>query len=506
MDRLIDQFSPILSSYVPTLLGALGILVVGWLVAHILASATRGIVHRTTADTRLATVFFPSEPNRAKEIQDWTGRLIFYLIMLFVLIGVFQTLQLTQVNEPLNRLLQEVFEFLPRLLSGVLLLGLAWLIATILKSAITRLLSATRIEEKLRSQADLEQDQGTSVVSSIGDTIYWLVFLLFLPAVLGALAMEGLLDPVRDMTQTLLGYLPKLFAAALILFLGWFLAKVVRRIVASLLNAAGADQLAQRVGLTQVFGTKPFSQIVGLIVYVLILLPVLIAALNALELDAITQPASNMLQTILGTIPDIFAASLILAIAYVVGRVVAPLISNVLESIGLNNVIAQFGLSKASPDSSVRPSALIGTLFMIVIMLFAVIEAMEVLGFGLMANLITDFTIFGAQILLGFLVFGLGLFLANLAHRTIEGSRMAQAHLLAKGARIAILVLATAMALREMGLADEIVNLAFGLTLGALAVAFAIALGLGGREIAAKELKEWVESIKNRGSVEDRRS
>ena len=273
MDRLIEQFSPILSSYVPTLLGALGILVVGWIVAHVLASAIRGIVHRTTADTRLANVFFPNEPARAREIQDWIGRLIFYLIMLFVLIGVFQTLQLTQVNEPLNRLLEEIFEFLPRLLSGVLLLGLAWLIATILRSGITRLLSATRIEERLRSQADLEQDQGTSVVSSIGDTIYWLVFLLFLPAVLGALAMEGLLDPVRDMTQTLLGYLPKLFAAALILFLGWFLAKVIRRIVASLLSAAGADHLAQRVGLTQVFGTTPLSQIVGLIVYVLILLP-----------------------------------------------------------------------------------------------------------------------------------------------------------------------------------------------------------------------------------------
>ena len=213
-----------------------------------------------------------------------------------------------------------------------------------------------------------------------------------------------------------------------------------------------------------------------------------------------------MLQTILGTLPDIFAAGLILAIAYVVGRVVAPLISNVLDSIGFNNVIARLGLSKTTPDSSVRPSALIGTLFMIVILLFATIEATEVLGFGLLANLITDFTIFGAQVLLGFLVFGLGLFLANLAHRTIEGSRIARAPLLAKGARIAILVLATAMALREMGLADEIVNLAFGLTLGALAVAFAIALGLGGREIAAKELKEWVESIKNRGSVEDRRS
>ena len=497
MDQLIEQFSPILSSYVPHLLGAMGILVVGWIVAHLLASATRGVIHRTTADMRLANAFFPDEPSREKEIRNGAGRLVFFLIMLFVLIGVFQTLQLTQVNEPLNRLLQEVFQFLPRLLSGALLLGLAWFIATVLRSGVTRLLSATRMEEKLRSQADLGQEQGTPLISSIGDTVYWLVFLFFLPAILGALALEGLLDPVRDMTQTLLGYLPKLFAAALILILGWFLAKVVRRIVTSLLQAAGADRLAERIGLTQVLGAQALSQIIGLIVYVLILLPVLIASLNALELNAITLPASNMLQTILGTLPDFFAAALILGIAYVVGKVVAPLISNVLQSLGFNDMFARMGLSKATQDSSVRPSALVGTLLMIVIMLFAAMEATEVLGLGLLANLIADFTVFGAQILLGLLVFGLGLYLANLAHRTIVGSRIAQASILANGARVAILVLTTAMALREMGLADEIVNLAFGLTLGALAVALAIALGLGGREIAATELKDWVKSIKN---------
>jgi len=65
-------------------------------------------------------------------------------------------------------------------------------------------------------------------------------------------------------------------------------------------------------------------------------------------------------------------------------------------------------------------------------------------------------------------------------------------------ARIAIIVLTTAMALRQMGLADDIVNLAFGLTLGALAIAFALALGLGGREIASTGLRTLVDSMKSK--------
>jgi uncharacterized membrane protein YedE/YeeE len=94
------------------------------------------------------------------------------------------------------------------------------------------------------------------------------------------------------------------------------------------------------------------------------------------------------------------------------------------------------------------------------------------------------------------IIFALGLYLAMLAVRTIQASGVAQASLLALAARLTILVLAGAMALRQMGFANEIINLAFGLLLGAVAVAVAIAFGIGGRDIAARELEEWVRVLK----------
>ena len=57
------------------------------------------------------------------------------------------------------------------------------------------------------------------------------------------------------------------------------------------------------------------------------------------------------------------------------------------------------------------------------------------------------------------------------------------------------------MALRQMGLANEIINLAFGLLLGAIAVAVALAFGLGGREIAARTLTEWQQRLRARGDL-----
>ncbi|NIO72751.1 MAG: mechanosensitive ion channel, partial [Anaerolineae bacterium] len=136
----------------------------------------------------------------------------------------------------------------------------------------------------------------------------------------------------------------------------------------------------------------------------------------------------------------------------------------------------------------------------VAIMLFAAIEASRLLGFVLLADLVAQFTAFAGQVILGLIILAIGLYLANLAAKTVQASGVAQAGMLALAARISILVLAGAMALRQMGLANEIINLAFGLLLGAIAVAVALAFGLGGREAAARELEEWLQSVKSEKS------
>ena len=71
------------------------------------------------------------------------------------------------------------------------------------------------------------------------------------------------------------------------LFVGWFVARIVRRIVTNLLAAVGVDQVAERVGLANVLGQQQISGPIGLIVYALIFLPVIIGAVEALALQAL---------------------------------------------------------------------------------------------------------------------------------------------------------------------------------------------------------------------------
>jgi hypothetical protein len=494
MQNVFDRVGETISAYVPTLLGALVILVLGWLVARIIAALVSGALRRTDLDNRLANWLVGG----AVPIERMAGTTIFYLIMAFVLVAFFQTLGLTLLTEPLNRLLSEIFEFAPKILGAGILLLIAWIVASLLRRIVARVLGALKLDEKLASQAGVEREKGASLTKTLADTVYWLVFLLFLPAVLNALALQGLLGPVQGMVDKTLDFLPNIFTAGLILLIGWLLARVVQRVVSNLSAVIGADQLSERVGLAPLLGNQRLSSVLGLVCYVLILIPVLIGALEALSLEFITAPVSNVLNAILSALPAIFAAALILIIAYAVGRVLAGMVSNLLAGIGFNTIFARLGLGREPAPGERTPAEIAGYLVLVGIMLFATIEALRELGFVLLADLVMRFTIFAGDVVLGLIIFGIGLFLAHLASSTVLSSGANQAGLLALAARVSIIVLAGAMALRQMGLAEDIINLAFGLLLGSVAVAVALAFGLGSREVAGREVSEWVQALKSK--------
>ena len=373
---------------------------------------------------------------------------------------------------------------MPKLVAGGVLLLVAWVLATIIRTLVTKALGATSLDEKLSSGAGM-----TPMSDTLGNILYWLIFLLFLPAILGALELKGLLDPVQGMVNEMLAMLPNIVAAAIIGFVGWWVAKIVRDLVSNLLAASGADRLGESAGLR---GTMSLSSLVALVVYILILVPALVAALQALKIEALTAPAIQMLNAVMTAIPNIFAAAVILAVAYFVARLVSSLISNLLGGIGFNGLPAKLGIGEAFQGDS-TPSQLVGRVISFFIMLFAAVEAANRLGFEQISGLVTMFIQFGSQVLLGGLIITVGFWLSNLAHAAISRAGSAS---VANIARFAILGLILAMGLRAMGLADDIVNLAFGLTLGAVAVAVALSFGLGGREAAGRQMEHWLSRMR----------
>lgn len=513
-----------LGNVVIQLLGALAILLVGWLIAGIVSGAVRGLLKKTSLDNRLASWISGGRNQPQINAERWGAAITFWIIMILTVVAALNALNLTTVSQPLNNFLNQIFAFLPRLGSAAILIGIAWVVATLAKAIVTRTAQSFSLDERIAEQSPSDPLSPTPFLLSetLGNALYWFVFLFFLPLILGVLDLQGPLQPVQNLLNDVLGALPNILKAVLIGVVGWFVARIVRGIVTNLLSATGTDQIGARLGLSRAGGGRSLSWLIGTVVYVLILIPTATAALDALQIPAISGPATAMLNQILSAIPQIFTAALILLIAYVIGKFVADLVSNILASVGFDNVFYWLGLQAAPytprvPPASFdtefqtgetliqesgtqpanrTPSEIAGIVVLVGIMLFATVAATNVLNFEALTLIITGLLVVFGRILVGLAVFAVGLYLANLAYNLITSSGSRQAKLLGQTARVAIIALVAAMALQQMGIAPNIVNLAFGLLLGAIAVAIALAFGLGGRDVAAEQLRDWLNEFK----------
>ena len=398
---------------------------------------------------------------------------------------------------------------------ALILLVVGWLVARLLQWGVSAAVRRTGLDRRLAPALSNDPAATTApgdTAKAIGRIVFWVVMLFVLVGVFDALGLELVTAPLTGLLAGIFAFLPRLFAAILILVLGWLLARIASQIVTSVLAAMGADRLATRLGFANALGSQSLSGILGTVVYILILLPVITAALDALQLVALTLPLTNMINQILAAIPNIVAAAILVTLAYFVGRVLGDLVASVLTGLGVNAWPARLGLAAPASAASGRapaapggrtPAQMVGTLLQVVVVWFALIQALELLGFDEVAVLMTDLLALAGRILLGLVIFLVGLFLARLAAEAIRGSGVNQPNLLAMTAQGAILVLTGAMALRQMGVANEIINLAFGLLLGAIAVAAALAFGLGGREVAGRQLQRWVQAAQS-GEAEQR--
>jgi hypothetical protein len=341
----------------------------------------------------------------------------------------------------------------------------------------------------------------------IGEVGYWLVWLLGLIAALNVLEMRDVVAPLNAMVAGFLVYLPNVVGAALVFFIGFVLATIVRRMVEATVEAVELDRRLIDAGLTHTPKGPGLARLLGLLAFTLIIIPVAIAALQALRITAISDPATAMLNGILMTIPRVIGAALIVFIAYLIGRWVMTLIEEGLKAIGFDDIISS--IANAEPVrvgrekmdltpgvetvnlSKFPPSKMIGLAVLIGIVLFAAVEAARLLEFGAMAAMLTRVLELASSVLFGAVIIALGILLANILAAAASREGKPSSEIISTMVRWGVIALATAVGLSFMGLANNIIALAFGLILGSVAVAVAIAFGIGGRDAAKKLLDRW---------------
>jgi hypothetical protein len=404
-----------------------------------------------------------------------------------------------QTTEPARYWQDQLVLWGPKVLFAILILIVTHFVAKAVQWAVARMIDRVPVLKRHPGVG------GDSVGTELGRLAYWLVWLVGLIAALQPLGLSGVLTPVTALTNEVFAFLPRLLGAGLFFFAGLILARIVRHVIEAALGALNLERLASRAGLrlgeapvavdsegTASEGVAParstLARAVGMTVSAVIIIFAAIASLDILQIEAVSEPAKNMLNLIALAIPQVLAALLWLAIAFVIARWVKSLIETVLPSLGFDNYMHSLG---AMPRT-ISPSRVTGSIAMTAILLAAGIEALHRLGGDDTAALMLQVTALGGKVIFGTLVIVVGFVLARILSNLV-GSSTEEGGYAPTIIKYAVIALFTAIGLTFMGLADQIVMLAFGLILGSAAVATAIAFGLGGRDYAARLLEEWHE-------------
>jgi len=361
---------------------------------------------------------------------------------------------------------------------AILIIGM--IIAKIIRKVVTKALNKVGALRRENSDGTI-----TDLATPIATLVYFVIVLFVLIAALGAMGLTDVLEPLKAMASQFMGYIPNIIGAGIVGYVGWILAKLVSEFVGVGLNKAD-QQLAMRTGNSDLKVSKLGSSFV----FAAILLPIVVAALGILDIEAISGPATAMINKLMAAIPNIIAAGIILAVAWFVSRFVITILNGILEGMNINSMPEKLGMTGMF-NESFTPIKLIGSAITFFTMLAASTAAVEKLNIEVLSTIMAKVLEFGGGILVGGVILVIGNFLSTLAHKHLSASNPGLANI----ARLAILGLVLAMGLRAMGLADNIVNMAFGFTLASVAVAAALAFGLGGRDAAKTVADSWAKKI-----------
>lgn len=383
------------------------------------------------------------------------------------------------LEKTLNSLASSTGDFLPSTIGALLILIIGWFVAGFLKRITTKLVKKTNIDSKLNSNK-------ITISKLIGKLVYLFVMIFVFMLALEKLGMRSVLDPVKNLLNGFADFIPNIVGAGLVGYIGYMLATIVAELV-----GLSGDTIRSFVPKLKLPENIDIVNILKKIVFIFIFIPLLITALNILNMDAISVPATNMLEQFFTAIPKILVAVLILILFVVGGKFVAGLLTDLLESLKLDGIVSKMNLGEVSSNTNLPK--MIGNIAYFFIILFGLTTAIEKLEFTKLTEVLDTIVGLSGSILFGLVILIIGNWIASIAYKAMSKSN--NNLFVASIVRMSILAIFLAMGLKTMGIGDDIINMAFGITLGTIAITIALSFGLGGRPAAGKQMEKILDKF-----------
>jgi Mechanosensitive ion channel, conserved TM helix len=389
--------------------------------------------------------------------------------------------------QALQERLQASWEaFGPQVVGAIIIMVVAYILALVVRAV----LGAAIDRIPFVANANKKKAAEKSIGGSIGSAGFWIVILIGLVMALERLGMKSVSDSIRVTIDQIFAYLPQIIGAAITFFVFVIVARVARQAVTATLEVAHADELPKKIGLAA--GPVAITSMLGAVVFALIIIPGGVAALEVLDIDAITVPAVGMLNSVMSAIPDIAVAAIIIGIFALIAKLVTDLGKKILPNTGIDGAVAKLGLLEEA-DSGITASTIVAQIAGLIILLLGLIQGMKTLGFEPLTEALDIVLSIGSNILFGSVIILAGVLVSGVVAKAMTATGGAASDLVAKIARYIIVALSMILGVSRMGLDPSgsfITDAALIILIGT-ALAGGIAFGLGGKDWAARQLDRW---------------
>lgn len=390
--------------------------------------------------------------------------------------------------------------FLPSIVKALVLFLIAWLVAVAIKKLVQKALLKMNVDEKLaRGKRPSDPEYGKEKVKNLAQVAYFLVFLLFLPSILDALAMDSVSAPISNMMNNLLAFIPRLIGAAIIGFIGYFIAKIIRDLTYMFLQTVNIDKWYNKITTKAGSGTidqskkNTLADVLSKVVFGLVLIPVVTLALETLNIRTLTEPIVIVLNKVMEMIPNVLVAIVLVVAGYYIASFVSKLLEELLSRMGINRVFGFMNDSVKKDALTIDISKIIATIVKVLIILFITVESLGILKLDVLNTIGYGIIGYLPLVISGILIIGIGLLAGYFVESLIN--KYTKSPYTAAIAKYIIIVFSVFMTLEQIKFASTIVNIAFLLVLGGLSVAFAVAFGVGGRDFAARQLAKFEAKV-----------
>jgi len=361
----------------------------------------------------------------------------------------------------------------------IVFLVLAFVVAAVVSKLVTKLLKLVKLDEKFDKWGINEGTAGTST-KFVGKLVYLVTFLCFIPSALEAIGISSVAHPISNIVSTFVGYVPNIIVAVILVYVGVLVAQILGQIVSVLLKKTKLDSLVKKADV-EGKQTVLLSDILTKILESTIILIAIVAALGALNISAISAPAISIVHSIFGAIPNIILAVVVVAVGMLVANLACGLLYNVLVAVKFDNVV-----KKVLPQLKISATKAIVNVVRAFIIIFVAAQGIQALNLAFLTAIVSSIVSYLPVLIKAALILLAAVIGANWAESAV-------AKVCAKGGKlvkIVIFIVAGFMILSQLGIATKIVETTFIFVVGAMAIACALAFGLGGKDYAKKLLEK----------------